>query len=104
MGYKGHPGLTDGDVGNVPPSPSSVTVVCAEPTCDETTTADKLPGDWQATNDPDEVILCPSCKQRVSGKERTPTEMRKENNFDVTEWAASDKTSADIEHPGGDRA
>jgi len=90
MGYKGHPGWSDGDVGNVPPSPSSVTVECAEQTCDEKTTADKLPGDWQATADPNEVVLCPTCKKYTPGKERTPTEIHEERNESLSHYVDTD--------------
>jgi len=72
MTYKGS-NWTRGELGKGPPAPSSITVECAEPTCKAATTADKLPGNWQATNDPDEAILCPACKTRVPDTERTPS-------------------------------
>jgi hypothetical protein len=83
--YKGS-NWTRGELGHGPPDASSITVECAEPTCDTTTTADKLPGEWQATNDPNEVVLCPDCKERTPGTKRTPLEVRQEENSDLGEW------------------
>ena len=100
MTYKGS-NWTRGELGNVPPSPSSIIVECNEPTCETTTTADKLPGDWHATNDPDEVILCASCKQRVPYKNRAPSEMRRENNATLTEWEAANQSTTDNERSAG---
>ena len=83
MTYKGT-NWTRGELGNV--LPRNPTVECAEPTCSATTKARQLPGEWQATNNPSEVVLCPSCKQRVRGTKRTPSEMRRENNSQLTDW------------------
>jgi hypothetical protein len=86
MTYKGS-NWTRGELGHAPPDPSTITIDCAEPTCDKTTTADNLPGKWQADNNPNHVILCPTCKTHTPGKEQTPLEVRKKTNEKITEWS-----------------
>jgi hypothetical protein len=67
------------------PDPSEVVVECQERKCGTETTAADL-SQWQASNDPDEVVLCPSCAARVPNNNQTPSEMRESNNQKITEF------------------
>lgn len=69
-----------------PPAPSTIKIECNEPTCDRETTADQLPGDWQASNNPNEPILCPECADRVPNTEQTVTEYREASNKKIGEY------------------
>lgn len=62
MGYKGHPGWTDADVGNVPDT--NPTLECEE--CGVTERWEDLKpassNDWQLSNSPEKPVLCPDCR------------------------------------------
>jgi hypothetical protein len=68
------------------PHPSDYTVECADERCSTETTADNLPGDWQASNDPNEPVLCPECAMQAPNDRITPTEARRKFNHELTEF------------------
>lgn len=61
MGYKGHPGVSDTDVGNVPPS--NPELGCHD--CDETERLESMEGEWaykRLGDSYEQIVRCPECQ------------------------------------------
>lgn len=84
MGYKGHPGWTDGDVGNVPDRNPRLS--CDG--CDESALWQSIKnGDWQISNDPTEPLLCPECADEPVGVHSD--EERRARNHSIDAYSGS---------------
>lgn len=61
MGYKGHPGVSDADVGNVPDE--NPEIECND--CDSSTQLESAKGSWAYKRPDDEyrqIVRCPDCQ------------------------------------------